>query len=85
MDHVIQTPEVFRIVSGKNEVLEGLLEPPGGTNGPPWALLEREEGCQGSPPLEVRIGQGKGHGAPFPTPSPSPSPSLPFGAILLGL
>ena len=49
LDHVIRTPEVFRIVSGKNGVPEGLPEPPGGTNGPPWALLEREEGSQGRP------------------------------------
>ena len=42
LDHVIRTPEVFRIVSGKIGVPEGLPEPPGGTNGPPWALLERE-------------------------------------------
>ena len=33
----------------KNGVPEGLPEPPGGTNGPPWALLEREEGRQGRP------------------------------------
>ena len=43
LDHVIRTPEVFRIVSGKTEVQEGLPEPPEETNGPPWALLEREE------------------------------------------
>ena len=41
LDDYIQTPEVFRVVSGKNRVPEGLPKPPGGTNGPPWALLER--------------------------------------------
>ena len=41
--NIIQTPEVFRVVSGKNGVPWGLPEPPEGTNGPPWALLEREE------------------------------------------
>ena len=46
LDHVIRTPEVFQIVSGKTGVPEGLPEPPGGTNGPPWALLEREECSQ---------------------------------------
>ena len=44
LDHVIQTPEVFRVVSGKTGVPEGLPETPGGINGPPWALVEREEG-----------------------------------------
>ena len=78
------------MVSGKNRVPEGLPEPPGGTNGPPWALVEREEGSQGRPrtALGVRIGQGKGGGAPlsFLPPLPLlPSPSLPFGGNLLGL
>ena len=44
LEHVIRTPEVFRVVSGKTGVPEGLPEPPGGINGPPWALVEREEG-----------------------------------------
>ena len=37
LDHVIRTLEVFRIVSGKNGVPEGLPEPPGeamGQHGP---------------------------------------------------
>ena len=67
LDHDIRTPEVFREVSGKTGVPEGLSERPGGTNVPLWALVEREEGSQGRPPLPlgVRIGQGKGGGAPL--------------------
>ena len=37
LDHVIRTPEVFRMVSGKIGVPEGLPEPPGklmGHHGP---------------------------------------------------
>src|SRR3990170_5821546 len=37
LDHVIRTPEVFRMISGKNGVPEGLPEPPGevmGLSGP---------------------------------------------------
>ena len=49
LDHVIRTPEVFRVFSGQTGVPEGLPEPPGGINGPPWALVEREEGSQGRP------------------------------------
>ena len=61
LDHVIRTPEVFRMVSGKTGVPEGLPEPPGGTNGPPWALLEREEGSKGRPPpLQSELDKGRG-------------------------
>ena len=44
LDHVIWTPKVFRVVSGKNGMSEGLPDPPEGINGPPWVLVEREEG-----------------------------------------
>ena len=33
LDHVIRTPEVFRIVSDKTEVPVGLPEPPGKLSG----------------------------------------------------
>ena len=42
LDGYIRTPEVFRKVSGKTKVPKGLPEPPRGTNGPHWALVERE-------------------------------------------
>ena len=68
LDHVIRTPEVFRIVSGKNEVPEGLPEPPGEANGPPWALLEKERGRgkekRGAPPFLVLFGLGRGGAQP---------------------
>ena len=38
LDDYIRIPEEFRVVSCKNGVPEGLPEPPGGTNGPTWAL-----------------------------------------------
>ena len=44
LDDYIRTPELFRVISNKTGVPEGLPEPPEGTNGPPWALVEREEG-----------------------------------------
>ena len=55
LDDYIQTPEVFRVISEKTGVPEGLPEPPKGINGPPWALVEREEGqlevgCAPPPP-----------------------------------
>ena len=34
LDGYIRTPEVFRVISDKTEVPEGLLEPPGGSIGP---------------------------------------------------
>ena len=62
LDHVIRTPEVFQIVSGKTGVPEGLPESPGVINGPPWALVEREEGSQGRPrppsPSPIRTRRG---------------------------
>ena len=42
LDDVIRTPEEFREVPSKNGVPEGLPEPPRGSNGPTWALVERE-------------------------------------------
>ena len=35
LDDYIQTPKLFRVISDKTGVPEGLPEPPGGTNGPP--------------------------------------------------
>ena len=42
LDGYIRTPEVFRVVSGKTRVPEGYRNPRRGTNGPRWALVERE-------------------------------------------
>ena len=41
LDHVVRTPEVFRIVSDKTGVPEGYRNPRG-TNRPWWDLVERE-------------------------------------------
>ena len=43
LDGYIRTPEVFRVISEKTRVPEGLPEPPGGSNGPSWAIGERED------------------------------------------
>ena len=60
---------------GKTGVPEGLPEPPGGTNGPSWALVEREEGPQRAsrvPPLgSLNWTRGKGGGAPLSLSLPS--------------
>ena len=78
LDHVIQTPEVFRMVSDKTGVPEGLPEPPRGTNGPPWALLERGgQPGQATPPLMGSPNRTR-RGARPPFPSPSPSFSFPL-------
>ena len=57
-DHVVRTPEVFRRVSDKTGVPEGVTGTPGRTNGLLWALVEKREGSQ-----EVA------HGPPCPNPN----------------
>ena len=64
LDGYIRTPEVFRKVSGKTGMSEGLPEPPRGTNGPPWALLERKEGRKGWPPPHGSPNWTRGGAAP---------------------
>ena len=47
LDDYVRTPEWFRGVSNIYRSTGGLLEPPGGLNGPTWALVEIE-GSKGS-------------------------------------
>ena len=80
----IRTPEVFRVISEKTGVPEGLPEPPGEVlvlTGPEG----RERAAGQAPPLPwgVRIGQGEGGAAPL---SLSLSLSfLPPSSFLVGL
>ena len=69
MEGSIRTSEWFQVVRVFYRSTGGLPEPPGGFNGPLWALREKgeREGRGRAPlPLLVRIGQGKGGGAPPP-------------------
>ena len=71
LDGYIRTPEVFRMVSEKTGVPEGLLEPPGkvlGLSGPQWRRERAGQRCCTLPPCPVRIGQGAQ--PPFPSSSP---------------
>ena len=43
LDDYIRTPDEFRGSPDIYRSVGGLSEPPGGTNGPTWALWEREE------------------------------------------
>ena len=76
LDHVIRTSEVFRIVSGKNGVPEGLPEPSGelmGHIGPWWREREAARAGRTPSPLGPYWTREWGVAPPFPTPSPSPS------------
>ena len=99
LDHVIRTPEVFRMISGKTGVPEGLPETPGelmGLMGLKWRIGGAARAGRAPPLPLVRIGQGGRGGAPpfLPLLSPflPPSPTrtrkgrgvlLPVGVGLL--
>ena len=80
LDGYIRTPEVFRMISKKTGVREGYrTPPPGGFNGPRWALVEKRRGGQGRPrapspssPNWTRRGGG-GAAPPFLPPLSFPS------------
>ena len=58
LDDVIRTPDEFLEVPDNYRSAGGLSEPPGGTNGPSWALVETEEGYKGldaPPPLQSEL------------------------------
>ena len=67
LDDYVRAPERFRKVSDIYQSTGGLPEPPGGLNGPTWALVETE-GSKGSvrrtPQGPNRIGLGQGGSAP---------------------
>src|SRR4051812_39684614 len=76
LEAYIWTSESFRVKSAFYRSTEGLPEPPGGVNGPSWAIREKRGAGQGrprapSPPSPNKTRRG---GAP-PSSSPSPFPS----------
>ena len=56
LDGYIRTLEVFRKVSGKIGVPEGLPEPPGGTNGPHGTWWREREGRPGQAVCPLPLG-----------------------------
>ena len=67
LDGYIRTPEVFRVISEKTGVREGLSEPPGealGLSGPEGRERATAQEVARPLPWGVRIGQGGGGGAP---------------------
>ena len=79
LDGYIRTPEVFRVVSEKTGVLEGLPESPGEVLGlsEPWGR-ERAAAQEVARPLPWGVRMGLGEGARPLFPSPSPSLSFPL-------
>ena len=80
LEACIWLSEVFRVKSGFYRSTGGYRNPPGGFNGPTWALVEKRRGRQGRaarPSPLVRIGQGEGGGAPLSFLSPSSFPPSP--------
>ena len=80
LDDYIRTPEVFRVISEKTGVLEGLPEPPGevlGLSGPEGRERVAAQEVAQPLPRGVRIGLGEGARPLFPSPSPSLSFPLP--------
>src|SRR3954471_21229799 len=76
LDGYIRTPELFRVISDKTGVPEGLPEPPGevmGLIGPDGRERAAAQEVARPPSWGVRIGLGGGRGARPPFPSPSPS------------
>src|SRR3954469_22071212 len=74
LDDYIRTPEVFRVISEKTRVPEGLPEPPGevlGLSGPEGRERAAAQEVAPPPPWGVRIGLGRGARPLFPSPSPS--------------
>ena len=67
LDDYIRTPEVYRVISEKTGVPEGLPEPPEGLMrlmGPKWRRGGAARAGRAPPPPLVRIGQGGRGGAP---------------------
>ena len=56
LDDVIRTPDEFREVPDNYRSAGGLSETPGGTNGPRWALVGREEGPRGAGRAPLPLG-----------------------------
>ena len=82
LDDYVWIPKRFRKVSDIYRSTGGYRNPPG-TNGPCWALVERERGRPGQEarPRPLSPNRTRKGGAP-PLPFPSPTPSFP---LLLGL
>src|SRR4051812_21822188 len=89
LDNYVWTPKRFRTFIG----VPGVTGTPPGTNGPCWALVERERGRPGQEARPLPLSPNrtrKGGGAPLPFPSPTPSFPLLLGlgeggANLLGV
>ena len=80
LDDYIRTPEVFRVISEKTGVPEGLPEPPGevlGLSGPEGRERAAAQEVARPLPWGVRIGLGEGARPLFPSPSPPLSFPLP--------
>ena len=71
LDDYIRTPEWFRGLSDIYRSTEGLPEPPGESNGPTWAIGEREGSPQGvAPPSHGQSELDKGCSPFFLLPLP---------------
>ena len=84
LDDYVWTPKRFRKVSDIYRSTGGYRNPRG-TNGPCWALVERERGRPGQEARPLPLSPNRtrrGGGAAPPLPFPSPTPSFP---LLLGL